>query len=155
MDAWAQAVMAEIDRAGRVPDGAKLRWGTVTSTSPLRVRLGSDPDPLNLEPDTLTPVATGDRVLCALTAAGPGGSRGVAILGKVGAPRVVSGVTYGGDVPTLIAFPTGLFTDPPAVILRNLNGGAFHLTSAVATTGVWYENDGPGNDDMHWIAVQS
>lgn len=44
------------------PPTDTYRWGTVTSTSPLRVRLDGDPAPVASEPDTLQPVSAGNRV---------------------------------------------------------------------------------------------
>lgn len=47
------------------PAGDSWRWGTVTATSPLRVRLDGDGAALDVTPDSLVPIsATGGRVLC-------------------------------------------------------------------------------------------
>lgn len=63
-----EPVLERIDDALTGLTGAvTLRWGTVTSADPLRVRLDADPDPLPFKPATAVPdLAEGERVLCAL-----------------------------------------------------------------------------------------
>jgi microcystin-dependent protein len=49
------------------PPSDSWRWGTITSTSPLRVQLDGDTDPLDVDPDVLTiGMVTGERVYCQL-----------------------------------------------------------------------------------------
>lgn len=48
------------DRIDRMPN---TRWGTVTSTSPLRVQMDADPSPMSAAPDNVVgPLVTGQRV---------------------------------------------------------------------------------------------
>jgi hypothetical protein len=46
--------------------GASFRWGTVTATGPLRVRVDGDTAPVDSTPATLTDCGVGDRVLLLL-----------------------------------------------------------------------------------------
>lgn len=58
------------------PVGSSWKWGTVTATGPLRVRVDGDDAPLDVTPDALAVVAVGDRVFCLLT------GRRLVVLGK-------------------------------------------------------------------------
>jgi hypothetical protein len=69
------------------------RWATVTATSPLRIRLDGDTDPLPYTPDSLVAgLAVADRVWVQL-AAGPNPdrrSRRVIIMGRAGGPSTAT-----------------------------------------------------------------
>lgn len=62
------------------PPASSWKWGTVTATAPLRVRLDGDDDALDITPDALAVVGVGDRVWCQLH--GATAKKRLIILGK-------------------------------------------------------------------------
>lgn len=152
---------------------SSFRWATVTSTSPLRIRLDQSPHPLDATPSTLVDnLNVDDRVWCQLV------TRRIVVVGKGG------GGGGGGGGPstdgirrgtTSLVFPTGntgtnlrytdvLFDSPmdgtPTVVVTPTDatfasvGLNFHITNQSAT-GFRLNGyrGGPATIGFNYIAV--
>lgn len=88
-------------KVGRSPEDATHRYGTITSVSPLRVRLDGDANPVAYAPPCLYKPALNDRVLCVVW------ETQLAILGPVsGGPAYEPAITNTGWVTCSLADAT-------------------------------------------------
>lgn len=150
------------------------RWGTVTATGPLRVRLDGDGAALSVTPDALGPVRVGGRVWCQIVGRrvvvwpastvtpGPVAMAAGAILVPA---QTISESGYSS--PVSVTYPAGRFAAVPVVTatLASAGGGTAFLVArttdgSTAGTTVYATNTGPsaatfGADlVVHWVAVQ-
>lgn len=101
-----------------------MRWGTITATSPLRIRLDGDTDPLPLTPDSLVDpliLEVGDRVRCEVVGR-------VVIVGK-------SGGTPAGPFFRTVPLTTSSLADNASQTTTMDLGSAFtllHVTTSHA-----------------------
>lgn len=151
-----QAIKSLKDRTKRQP---KFRWGTITGTSPLRVRLDGDDQALAGKPATTAGgLATGQRVYVVTQ------NGAATIIGTASSPRILAGEVVVTPVANSwtgedITFPAGFFTEPPQVVasaqtvattVSNVSVSA--ITATGARVGIVRANTAPTT--LRWIAIQ-
>ncbi|WP_136051206.1 hypothetical protein [Microbacterium sp. K36] len=118
--------------ATRVDLTPVVRWGTVTQTVPLRVRLDGDTEPLPLSPqNAVGTVWIGERVVVVEQ------HRRVVIVAAPSPPSVRGKVVCAASGVTTVTLPAGKFPVVPhmsATPVMNSLVGAAHITGLTTTS---------------------
>lgn len=141
-----------------------VRWGTVTATGPLRVLLDGSAEPLPFAPQTTVQgLATDDRVVCVEQ------HRRVIVIARARtfAPKgMLTGTVPKQEVTSQnvahvpVAFPAGLFTEPPVVVAtvwgdaRDTTANVDDITTEGCVIRLGSVSDVTRTIGAHWHATQ-
>lgn len=139
-----------------------VRWGTITQTSPLRVQLDGDMEPMVLTPMSIVSgLRANDRVLCVEQ------HRRVIVLGRGRGTVLAGNITITGFTPdsnrsATVTFPAGMFSTNPVVTVsagtsapQNAMASKDITPIAAGFTVYGWRGDSVTSLPVQWIATPS